>query len=191
MKHLLTAAALTLGTATTALAAPETFDLDPSHSQILFSYDHLGYSTTWNMFSGFGGKIEFDQEDPAASSVTVSIPVRSLFTGWEERFEHFMGDEFFAATEDEMIGFQSTGIEVTGENTAKITGDLTLNGVTKPVVLDAVLNKHAPNPMTGKDALGFNATTTLIRSEFGLGQAAPYVGDEVSVSISVEAAKAD
>lgn len=191
MKHLLTAAVLTFCAATAGQAAPEKFTLDPSHSQILFSYDHLGYSTTWNMFSGFNGDILFDQEDPAASSVTVSIPLRSMFTGWEARFEHFMGDEFFAAADDEMIGFQSTGIEVTGETTARITGDLTLNGVTKPVVLDAVLNKRAPNPMSGKDSLGFNATTTLVRSEFGLGQAAPYVGDEVSVTISIEAAKAD
>lgn len=78
-----------------AQAEPEAYTLDASHSQILFSYNHLGYSTTWGMFSGFEGDIQFDQEDPANSSVSVSFPVRSMFTGWEGRFEHFMSADFF------------------------------------------------------------------------------------------------
>ena len=92
MKSLMFAAALTLG-ATSAIAA-EKYTLDASHSQILFSYNHLGYSTTHGMFSGFEGEIMFDQEDPAASSVTVSMPVMSMFTGWQERDGHFMSGDF-------------------------------------------------------------------------------------------------
>ena len=191
MKHLLLAAALTGATATAAVAAPEKYALDASHSQILFSYNHLGFSTTWGMFSGFEGEIMFDQEDPAASSVSVSMPVMSMFTGWEGRFDHFMSKDFFEASEDEMVCFTSTGIEVTGENTAKITGDLTLNGVTKSVVLDAKLNQTGDHPMAGKPWAGFDATTTLVRSDFGLGKFAPYVSDEVEVQISIEAMKAE
>ncbi|MEL0438664.1 YceI family protein [Phycobacter sp. K97] len=191
MKHLLLAAALTGATATAAVAAPEKYALDASHSQILFSYNHLGFSTTWGMFSGFEGEIMFDQEDPAASSVSVSMPVMSMFTGWEGRFDHFMSKDFFEASEDEMVSFTSTGIEVTGENTAKITGDLTLNGVTKSVVLDAKLNQTGDHPMAGKPWAGFDATTTLVRSDFGLGKFAPYVSDEVEVQISIEAMKAE
>jgi polyisoprenoid-binding protein YceI len=191
MKKILLAAALIGTTATTAFAAPEKYTLDASHSQILFNYNHLGYSTTWGMFSGFEGEIMFDQEDPANSSVSVSMPVKSMFTGWEGRFNHFMSDDFFGATDDEMVSFTSTAIEVTGDDTAKITGDLTLNGVTKSVVLDAKLNKVGEHPMAKKPWAGFDATTTLVRSEYELGQFAPFVSDEVEVQISVEAMKAE
>lgn len=176
----------------TILAAPasalaESWVLDPSHSQILFSYDHLGYSTTYGMFSGFEGTIEFVQDDPAASSVQVSFPVRTMLTGWEQRFAHFMSPDFFDAAEDEMVTFVSTGIEVTGETTALITGDLTLNGVTREVVLDAELNQLGQHPMENKPWAGFDATTTVLRSDFGLGMFAPFVSDEVEITISVEA----
>lgn len=192
MKSIAFATSLALASlSTAAVAAPEQYNLDASHSQVLFSYEHLGFSTTYNMFAGFEGEIMFDQEDPANSSVSVSIPVMSLFTGWEKRFEHFMGDDFFVAEEGDMITFTSTGIEVTGDNTAKITGDLTMNGVTNAVVLDATLNKAASHPMQNKDWAGFDATTTLLRSDYGLAYAAPAVSDEVEVMISIEASKAE
>ncbi len=187
----ITAAVLALAT-TPALAAPEAYVLDSSHSQIVFSYNHLGYSTGFGMFSGFAGEIQFDRENPAASSVSVSFPVRTMLTGWEARFEHFMSPDFFGAADDsEVVTFTSTAIEVTGETTAKITGDLTLNGVTKSVVLDAVLNQFGDHPMEGKPWAGFDATTTLLRSDFELGMFAPFVSDEVEVRISVEAMKAE
>lgn len=190
MKSFILAAGL-MAAATVATADAEKYVLDASHSQIVFSYNHLGYSTTYGMFSGFEGEIMFDQEDPAASSVSVSMPVKSMITGWEERFGHFMSPDFFGATDDEMVTFVSTSIEVTGENTALITGDLTLNEVTKSVVLDAKLNQAGDHPMAGKPWAGFDATTTLVRSEYNLGQFAPFVGDEVPVTISIEAMKAD
>jgi polyisoprenoid-binding protein YceI len=174
-----------------ALAAPEAYVLDSSHSQIVFSYDHLGFSTGYGMFSGFAGQIMLDKDAPAASTVTVSFPVKSMLTGWQERFDHFMSPDFFGATDDEMVTFTSTAVEVTGEKTAKITGDLALNGVTKSVVLDAVLNQMGDHPMAGKPWVGFSATTTLVRSEFGLGMFAPFVSDNVTVQISVEAMKAE
>ncbi|WP_370879028.1 YceI family protein [Gemmobacter fulvus] len=172
-------------------AAPEAYVLDPSHSQILFSYNHLGYSTTYGLFSGFDGKITFDAEAPANSSVEVSFPVKTMLTGWQERFDHFMTADFFDATDDEMVSFKSTGIEVTGEKTAKITGDLTLNGVTKSVVLDAALTQAGEHPMAKKPWLGFTGTTVLKRTEYNLGQFAPFVGDDVTVQISIEATKAE
>lgn len=177
--------------ASPALAAPEAYVLDASHSQIVFSYSHLGYSTTTSMFSGFDGQIGFDQEDPANSSVTVSFPVRSMLTGWEARFSDFMSPGFFDAADDEMVSFTSTGIEVTGEGQALITGDLTLNGVTKSVVLDATLNAAGEHPMEKKPWAGFDATTTLLRSDYNVGAFTPFVSDEVAVSISIEAMKAE
>jgi polyisoprenoid-binding protein YceI len=189
MKTMIFAAALALG-ASSALAADK-YVLDSSHSQVLFSYNHLGYSTTYGMFSGFEGEIMFDQDAPANSSVSVSMPVMSMFTGWEQRSGHFMSGDFFGAAEGDMITFASTGIEVTGDDTAKITGDLTMNDVTKSVVLDAKLNKMGDHPMAGKPWMGFNATTTLTRSDFGLGAFAPAVSDAVEVQISLEAMKAE
>lgn len=186
-KTLLAAALMSLPFA--AIAEPEAYKLDASHSQILFSYNHLGYSTTWGMFSGFEGDIKFDQENPANSSVTVSFPVRSMFTGWEGRFEHFMSADFFGAEEDEMVTFVSTDIEVTGDNSANIIGDLTLNGITKPVTLSATLNQTGDHPMESKPWAGFDATATLLRSDFEVGAFAPFVSDEVQVQISVEAMK--
>lgn len=189
MKNLILAAAMTLG-ATGAFAA-EKYVLDASHSQVLFSYDHLGFSTTYGMFSGFEGEIMFDANDAANSSVNVSMPVMSMFTGWEQREGHFMSDDFFAAQEGDLVTFKSTSIEVTGENTAKITGDLSMNDVTKSVVLDATLNQKGDHPFANKPWMGFDATTTLVRSDFGVGAFAPAVSDEVEVQISIEAMKAE
>ncbi|RBO54839.1 hypothetical protein DSD19_01605 [Rhodovulum sp. BSW8] len=188
--HAAAAAALVALTALPAAADAVDYDLDPGHSQVLFSYEHLGFSTTWNLFSGWQGKIAFDAEDPAASSVSVSIPTDALFTGWDARFEHFMSDAFFDAANNDLVTFTSTDIEVTGDDTAKITGDLTLNGITKPVVLDARLTQHAMHPMENRDWLGFYATTTLKRSDFDMGEYVPAVSDEVEVRISIEAGKA-
>jgi polyisoprenoid-binding protein YceI len=192
MKTFFAAAALGAATlAAPAFATSQDYVLDASHSQIVFSYNHLGYSTSYGMFSGFDGTISFNQQDPAASSVNVSFPVRSMLTGWEARFDHFMSGDFFDAAEDEMVTFASTNIEVTGETTALITGDLTLNGITKPVVLNASLNQIGDHPMEGKPWAGFDATATILRSDFEVGAFAPFVSDEVEIMISIEAMKAN
>ncbi len=192
MKHLLLTSAFITALAGAATAAPESYVLDSSHSQVVFSYNHLGFSTTYNMFSGFEGEITFDKDAPAESSVSVSIPVASLITGWDDRYKHFMSPDFFGQTPDDAASFVSTSIEVTGETTAMITGDFTLNGVTKSVVLDAKLNGMTDeHPMAKKPWAGFDATTKLVRSDFGLGNFAPFVSDEVEVMISVEAMKAE
>ncbi len=194
MKRLLTsAAALAVLTATPALADAELYRLDASHSQIVFSWDHLGLSTTYGMFSGFEGEIMFDADDPANSSVSVSMPTTSMFTGWEQRDAHLLSDDFFAAAEGDVISFESTGIEVTGEDTAAITGNLTIGGETVEVVLETELNAAGPSPlpqMNGALVAGFDATATLSRTAFGLGAFTPFVGDEVTVNISIEAIRA-
>ena len=189
MKHFLLAAAVATA-ATAASADAVKYDIDPSHAQVVFSYNHLGFSTTTGMFSGFEGEIMFDEDNPAGSSVNVSMPVMSMFTGWEAREGHFMSGDFFGAEEGDLITFVSTGIEVTSDNTALITGDLTMNDVTKSVVLETTLNQAAPypfGPKQGTPTLGLDATTTLLRSDFNLGAFAPAVSDEVEVVISLEA----
>ena len=187
MKNLLLTAVLGSSLATVAHAEAVTYVLDSSHSQIVFSFDHLGYSRTTGMFSGFEGTIIMDPANPAASSVAVSIPAESLITGWPAREAHLLTDDFFGASENPIVTFTSTSIEVTGEDTGTITGDLTLNGITKTVVLDAKLNQMSDHPMENRPWAGFDATTTLLRSDFDMGQFAPFVGDEVAINISLEA----
>jgi len=187
MKTLLLTSALTAAIATTAAAEATTYALDASHSQIVFSYDHLGFSRTTGMFSGFEGTINFDETDPAASSVEVNFPVASLITGWPAREGHFLSPDFFNADANPGVTFTSTSIEVTGETTGIITGDLTMNGITQAVALDATLNQMANHPMANQPWIGFDATATLLRSDFEMGQFAPFVGDEIDIYISIEA----
>jgi polyisoprenoid-binding protein YceI len=146
------------------------------------------------MFSGFSGENEFNEDDPSASSVTVSMPVKSMITGWDARLQHFMSDDFFAANDGDVVTFVSTSIEVNGDNSANILGDLTMNGVTKPVVLETTLNKSAPypfGPKEGTPTLGLSAKAAVVRSEFGLGAFAPAVSDEIELLINIEALKTE
>ncbi|MBY5971073.1 YceI family protein [Pseudooceanicola marinus] len=191
MKKLLLGSALTLAAATAAVAEPVEYTLDNTHTQIVFHYNHLGFSTGFGMFSGFDGTIMFDAEDPAASSVEVAFPASSLLTGIDARTEHFLTGDFFGADENDNVSFTSTSIEVTGEDTGLITGDLTINGVTNEVVLDAKLNQLGEHPMEGKQWAGFDATTTVLRSDYDMGMFAPYVSDEVEIEISIEAMQAE
>ena len=193
MNKTLFAAGLAASTALAvpALAAPEAYTLDPSHSQVVFSYDHLGFSTTYGMFSGFDGTIMFDKDDPAASSIELEIPVTSMITGWDARTKHFLSPDFFNAETAPTASFKSTAVEVTGENTAKLTGDLSVAGQTKPVTLDVTFNKSGMHPMQQKEWMGADATATIKRSDWGLGMFAPNVSDEVELMISIEAQKAE
>ena len=187
MKNFLLTTAMSLTLASAAQAEPVTYMLDASHSQIVFSYNHLGFSTTTGMFSGFEGTIELDAENPSASSVEVSFPAQSLITGWPAREGHFLSEDFFDSDANPLVTFTSTAIEVIGDNTGMITGDLTMNGITKSVVLDATMNQLAVHPVANLPWAGFDATTTLLRSDFDMGQFAPFVGDEIAISISIEA----
>ncbi len=196
MKNLVLAAILATPFATSAVAAPEAYELNASHSQILFTYDHAGFSTTFGMYSGFTGDIMFDAGDPAASSVSVTFPAESMITGWDARSGHFLqSGDFFKLGDFPDVTFVSTSIEVTGDDTANITGDLTLNGVTKAVVLETVLNATTEEypfpPHQGKKAMGLDATGTLLRSDFNLGMFAPFIPEEVPLTISIEAVAAE
>ena len=190
MKLVLAAAALAASTAFAA-AAPTAYQLDPSHSQVVFSYDHLGFSTTYGMFSGFEGTVMYDEADPGASSVEINIPISTMVTGWDARDQHFSSPDFFNASEFPAATFKSTSVEVTGDKTAKITGDLTAVGVTKPVTLDVTFNKAGMHPMAQKPTIGATATGKITRSDFNLGKFAPNVGDEVDLIISFEAQAAE
>jgi polyisoprenoid-binding protein YceI len=198
-RHFLLSTAAAAITAITFAGAAQASDavrytIDSSHAQTIFSYNHLGLSTTFGMFSGWEGEVMFNAAAPETSSVTVQIPTLSMFTGWEARDAHLGSADFLDTAEDSIVTFTSTAIEVTGETTALITGDLTVNGITAEVVLDTVMNYNGEHPlpnMNGVPTLGFTATTQILRSDFDAGAFAPFVSDEVDVTISFEAMQAD
>lgn len=184
--------ALTIGlavaTATTfAMAKPVTYQIDPTHTATVFTWSHFGFSTPSANFSDIQGVINVDNAKPANSSVNVTIPLSSLNTNVKALDEHLQGADFFDAAKYPNITFKSTKVQAVGANKYKITGDLTVKNVTKPVVLDAVLNKQGEHPMTKAQSIGFNATTSFDRSAFGVGAYVPNVGDKITVNITTEA----
>ena len=166
------------------------YAFDPQHSHIVYTYEHMGFSTSTGLVRGVTGTITLDPADPAAATVEASFPLSSLKTVSADLDEHIMGPDFFNGEAPETaITFTSTTVEVTGDQTATVTGDLTLNGQTKPVTLDVTLRKAGEDPIVGALSVGFQATGTVKRSDFGLGAFAPAVSDEVQVTINVEAHK--
>ncbi len=177
--------------ATSAVAAPATYNFDPDHSQVVFEYTHIGFSTSTGIINGLTGTLVLAAENPAASTVEATIPLAGLRTVSEKLDEHLFGADFFNTDKASAVAtFKSTKVEPEGDKEAKVTGDLILNGVTKQVVLDVDLNQLAAHPMSGAEAAGFDAETEIKRSEFNLGQFAPAVSDEVEINISIEAVKA-
>ena len=184
-KRTLLAATLALAT-TTAFADPVTFELDPAHTNVVASWSHLGFSNPVAHFGDAEGTLVYDAEDVGASSVTVTLPLSGMDGHVDAFNEHLRSADLFDAAKYPEITFTSTGVEAAGEGKLKITGDLTIKGITKSVVLDATLNGRGEHPMAGREAIGFDATTTVQRSEFGLGYAVPAVSDEVVLRITTE-----
>ncbi|WP_278363045.1 YceI family protein [Acinetobacter schindleri] len=188
MKFKTLALGLTLASvATFSMAKPVAYAIDPGHTATVFSWSHFGFSTPSANFSDIQGTITVDNEKPANSSVNVTIPVSSINTNVKALDEHIQKAEFFDVEKYPNITFKSTKVQALGKNKYKITGDLTIKGVTKPVVLDAVLNKQAVHPMTKLQTIGFNATTSFNRSAFNVGAYVPNVGDKITVNITTEA----
>ncbi len=184
--------ALTLGlavasVATFTMAKPVDYTIDPTHTATVFTWNHFGFSTPSANFSDIQGVISVDNAKPANSSVNVTIPLSSLNTNVKALDEHLKNADFFNAEKYPTITFKSTKVQAVGKNKYKITGNLTVKDVTKPVVLDAVLNKQGVHPMTKAQSIGFNATTSFDRSAFGVGAYVPNVGDKITVNITTEA----
>lgn len=183
---------LTLGltlasVATFSVAKPVAYQIDPTHTATVFTWNHFGFSTPSANFSDIQGTINVDNAKPANSSVNVTIPLTSLNTNVKALDEHLLKSDFFDAEKFPNITFKSTKVQALSNNKYKITGDLTIKDVTKPVVLDAVMNKQAVHPMSKAETIGFNATTSFDRSTFNVGGYVPNVGDKITVNITTEA----
>ena len=176
--------------ATISVAKPVDYTIDPTHTATVFTWNHFGFSTPSANFSDIQGTISVDNARPVNSAVNVTIPLSSLNTNVKALDDHLKNADFFDAEKYPNITFKSTKVQALGQNKYKITGDLTVKNVTKPVVLDAVLNKQGVHPMTKAESIGFNATTSFDRSAFGVGAYVPNVGDKITVNITTEASVA-
>ena len=172
------------------LAAPVDYKIDPTHTATVFSWNHFGFSTPSANFTDIQGVIKVDNAKPSNSSVDVIIPISSVNTNVPALDKEFQEEAWFNAAKYPNITFKSAKVETKDKKHFKITGNLTVKGVTKPVVLDAVLNKQGEHPMAKVPAIGFNATTSFDRSAFGIGNYVPNVGDKITVNITTEATAA-
>ncbi len=169
-----------------AQAAPQTYKLDPTHTAITWHVSHFGFSTPSGKFMNVDGTLVLDEANPAASSVKVEIKVADGKSGVTKLDDHLAGPEFFDVAKFPTATFTSTKVELTGKDTAKVTGDLTIRGITKPATLDVKLNKLGENFMKVPTA-GFTASTTLKRSDFGITTYLPGLADDVKIDIESEA----
>ena len=172
-----------------AKAEIEAYDFDKVHTQIFFTVSHLGFSESTGQFLDFDGELNLDHADPAKSGVDVTIKTSSLEMNHDKWNEHLKNADFFNVEKFPTMTFKSTNVTVTGDHTADVTGDLTILGITKPVVLKVVHNKTDKHPFSGKMATGFSATAMVKRSDFGMGYGLPAVGDDVHIRITVEATR--
>ncbi|HUJ27675.1 MAG TPA: YceI family protein [Myxococcales bacterium] len=175
--------------------AATTWNIDTTHSAIHFSVRHMVVSKTRGRFTKWSGQISFDPADPAASSVQVTIDPASVNTEEAQRDAHLRSAEFFDVEKYPQATFRSTKVQEAGEGRYRVSGDLTIHGVTKPVVLETIFEGSAKDPWGGERA-GFAASVTLDRREFGLGwnkvleAGGVLVGDKVELTLEIEAVKA-
>jgi polyisoprenoid-binding protein YceI len=181
-------ALLTLSVALSApaWAAPITYIPNADHTFARFSYDHLGFSTQESRFDKVTGTVTFD---PAAKTgaVDIVIDTKSVNTGSEKFNGNIQGPEFFDSSQFPTATFKSTSVKFDGDRPVSIVGELTLKGITKPVTLTVTSFKHALNMMK-KDSIGANATTVISRSDYQMVKYVPLIGDDVTVTIAIEAA---
>ncbi len=182
----LLAAAAAVALPATAMAEAEQLYMDPSHTQISAEWKHFSGLPLQIMFTQFDSTVMYDAEDVSNSSVEITLPVEGIHSGVAPFDTHLKSPDFFEAETYPTATFTSTSIESTGEDTATMTGDLTIKDVTAPVTFDVTLVGAGENPMSGAALYGFTATTTLDRTEWGLGMFAPAVPAEVTLMIATE-----
>ena len=171
-----------------ALAAPETFNVEPTHTYPRFEYSHFGYSNQQQRFDKTSGKLVIDRA-AKTGSVDVTIDATSVNTGYALFNQHIQGADFFDTAKHPTITFKSNKVRFEGDKPVAVEGELTIKGVTKPVTLTVTSFHSMPHPMLKKDAIGANASAKVKRSEFNMGKNVPYVSDEVTLTIAVEAIK--
>ncbi len=168
------------------------WEIDAAHSWIEFSVKHMMVTTVKGRFTKYSGVVELDEQNPSASTVDVTIDVNSVYSGDEKRDGHLRSADFFDAETYPTITYKSTKVEEIGDDRFRITGDLTMHGVTKEVVFDANLEGRAKNPW-GKNVAAFSISTSVNRKDFGLNwnvaleTGGVLVSEKVNISIEAQA----
>ena len=186
MKPLTLVVAL-IGASVSCANAADTFKVDPVHSFVLFSVQHLGIANTYGRFNDITGTVVFDKDNPSKSSVELSVPVESLDTHNSLRERSLKSPDFFDARTFPTMTFKSTQVEGSGE-TLKVSGDLTIRGVTKPLTVDFKKGGEGKG-VFGEMRGGGETRFTIKRSDFGMNFQQGAVGDEVSIILSLEGVK--
>jgi polyisoprenoid-binding protein YceI len=163
------------------------YTFDPLHSSIVWHINHFGFSNPSGKFFATG-TIDYDPKSPQNSKVTATIDLNNLVTGIPDLDKHLKGKLFFNVMQFPSASFVSDKVIISQQEISAVQGQLTLHGVTKPIILTVKLNKMGKNPITEKDSIGFSASTKLKRSDFGMNTLLPDVSDDVDVSIEIEAA---
>ena len=188
MKRRLLAALLALSFADAALAAEYT--INDRHTQVLFTYTHMGFSHITGRLTQPSGHFEFDPAAPTNSSIDVDLPMSSLSFGIPALDNDLRGERFFDVAKFPSAHFKSTKVTSVGKSLLDVAGDLTIHGVTQPVVFRVTINGTGPHPMYKVPAAGFDATATIKRSAFGVGGLLMASSDEVVLHITMEAQQA-
>ncbi|MCB1560545.1 MAG: YceI family protein [Xanthomonadales bacterium] len=184
--HIALAAGLAI--AASASATPVKYSLDPTHTQVIATWSHLGFSKPAAVFVIGNGTLNWDADNPAASSVSVEIALGELTTTVPALDRRFLGEGYFDVGKYPVARFESTAVAASDKDGHfTVTGTLTIKDVSKPVTLDAVLNGSHEHPMRKVPAIGFDATGTLKRSDFGLDAYPQAVADEIELRITTEA----
>lgn len=181
------AACLSLGA-----QAADNYKIDPTHTSVFFFANHIGFSNVYGLFREFSGEFTFDQNDIAANKLKVVIKAASVDTNEKARDEHLRSPDFFNAKEFPEITFTSSKVEKTGEKSGKLHGEVTMLGISKPVVLDVTFNKVAPHPVPKYNKVmttGFSARGTIKRTDWGMKYGVPGLSDEIALIIEVEGHK--
>ena len=171
------------GTKDAAKVTGGTYKVDGGHTQVVFAWDHMGFTNNAGTIAEPTGTLTLDKANPANSKVTVTFQIANLRTGITKLDEHLMKPDFFDAAKFPTATFVSTSVKPEGAIGAEIAGNLTLHGVTKPVTLDTQFYGVGPNPMSKKENVGFVATGTIKRSDFGMGAFVPLVSDAIELKV--------
>jgi polyisoprenoid-binding protein YceI len=161
-----------------------TYAVEPAHTRVQFTVSHMGFTEWYGDFTGASGSLTLDPAKPAASKLDISIPTASVSTTNAKLDGELKSADWFGADQFPTIRFVATKVTPTGASTASIAGDLTFHGVTRPVTLAARFHGAGVNPLDKAYTVGFDATTTIHRSDFGVKTYVPLIGDEVAIRIS-------
>lgn len=163
------------------------YQLNPEHTSVIVAWNHFGFSNPTADIPDTSGTLVFDKDHPEASRVDVTLPVSKIDSHVAALTKEFKGAEYFDTAKYPSATFRSTKVIAKGDNKFDVEGNLTLKGITKPVTLHATLNKQGEHPMVKKQAIGFDATGTIKRSDFKLDKYVPAVSDDVTLTLSTEA----